>query len=102
MFSRHWKSGVDMERVRFKNLDGQIFRTWDLLNVPFFLANHLAFVSFLDPSPEEHKSILCRSALRAANSQKLEVLADLVKFERVDGVMKSTPHSERSVHVCQP
>ena len=102
MFSKYWPNGVQMEKVRFLDEKSTVsFSPAQLLRVPFFQANNIAFVSFLDSSSLAQKEAVCGLLLKSAQSSSLKVLAELEEFRRSEvGLVVKTVES-REVYVCR-
>jgi hypothetical protein len=101
MFSKNWPDGVVMDRVLYAAGE-QRFRPWDLLRIPFFQANQLSYVTFLDPAPPAQREALCSRLLAAApGAGELRVLAEEVRFSRDGAVMTEAVVKSAEVHVCR-
>ncbi len=101
MFSKLWAPGVVMDQVSYETWSDRSYRPFDILPIPFFLANHLSFITFLDPSSELRKTALCSLLLKASREYLLNVYADLVRFDRVDGDIKATVIEHKRVYACE-
>lgn len=103
MFSKNWKDGILMDEVQYRDEQNRTYRTWQALDVPFFQANHLSFVTFLDPSAPEQKNALCKRAFASlSHANRLDVLGIQMRYSRSqNGEMKQTAERQEVVHVCR-
>ena len=103
MFSKNWKNGGIMDQVRYEDDHERIYPPWDLLKIPFFQANQLSFVTFLDSAPGEQKQALCAQLFKSLpRSKEIKVLGSEVQFERSPtGTMISQEQKKEVIYVCQ-
>ena len=103
MFSKNWQSGIIMDQVRYEDDQEMTYRPWDLLRIPFFQANQLSYVTFLDSAPVTQKQALCRLLLKSlSSSRKIKVLGSEIHFDRsLNGTMIAQESKKEVVYVCE-
>lgn len=103
MFSKHWESGIVMDYVSFADENDNEYSVSSLLKeIPFFQANHLSFITFLDASSAEQKKILCQLLMRNIPTTLLKVFAQERLYERdSSGVVRMRIEKKELVHECK-
>lgn len=100
MFSRNWKDGIVMAKVSYFSA-GRSYDAWEALAMPFFQANHVSFVTFLDEAPMAQRKIVCDLASKRGLALPITVLGEEIEFKRdPSGII--SPRTTRSEvrHVC--
>lgn len=87
MFSKNWKGGIEMDHVVVKE-NNQAYRTWDLLDIPFFQANQIFYSTYLDPSPERQRQAVCSLIKeQIPGKSEIQIFGQVIRFSDENGTM---------------
>jgi len=96
MFSKNWTDSIVMERIRYRNLEGQFFFPWELIRVPFFQANQMSFAVFMDLNDLAAKKEFCN----VLNVPHLKVIREHVQYNLSAGKMDETIKTQELIYEC--
>lgn len=97
MFSKNWRDGIVMERIRYQVPGESNLRfSWELLGIPFFQANSLSYRVFLDRNDPQERAAFCRAFGRTHP----RVVHENVRYQLHGGRMTETITLEETVHEC--
>ncbi len=90
-----------MEQILVKS--GNLsYRPWDLMKIPFFQANSIAFTTFLDDAPFEQREIVCSLYRKnIAGSEEIKIIQQHVRYSDANGMMNGEIIFEKEVWACR-